>query len=423
MRSPSDAEAGREGYYGPFGGRFVPETLIGPLEELTAAFHAARQDPAFWAEMRAYLQDYVGRPTPLYLAGRLTAACGGAQIYLKREDLNHTGAHKVNNTLGQVLLARRLGKQRVIAETGAGMHGVATATMAALFDLECVVFMGAKDIERQAPNVARMRMLGAEVRNVDSGSATLKDAMNEALRDWVATVDDTFYVIGSVAGPHPYPAMVKAFQYVIGQEAHEQILAKTGRLPHLLVACVGGGSNAMGLFAHFLDLPEVKMRGVEAAGRGLETGEHAASITAGEVGVLHGSKSYLLQDAAGQIKEAHSISAGLDYPGVGPEHSYLHESGRVDYVSVTDEEAVDAAFELSRLEGILPALESAHAIADAMRIAPTLKPEQTIIINLSGRGDKDLNTLLKAAPERFQSAATSRGTGSGTAGSGTTGAR
>lgn len=419
MRSPSDTEAGREGYYGPFGGRFVPETLIGPLEELTAAFYAARQDPAFWAEMRAYLQDYVGRPTPLYLARRLTAASGGAQIYLKREDLNHTGAHKVNNTLGQVLLARRLGKQRVIAETGAGMHGVATATMAALFDLECVVFMGAKDIERQAPNVARMRMLGAEVRNVDSGSATLKDAMNEALRDWVATVDDTFYVIGSVAGPHPYPAMVKAFQYVIGQEAHEQILAKTGRLPHLLVACVGGGSNAMGLFARFLDLPEVKMRGVEAAGRGLETGEHAASITAGEVGVLHGSKSYLLQDAAGQIKEAHSISAGLDYPGVGPEHSYLHESGRVDYVSVTDEEAVDAAFELSRLEGILPALESAHAIADAMRIAPTLKPEQTIIINLSGRGDKDLNTLLKAAPERFQSAATSRGD----TGSGDTGAR
>jgi tryptophan synthase beta chain len=415
MPSPSDRppsgrpqatpHPAREGYYGPFGGRFVPETLIAPLDALTAAFHSIEHDPAFWAELREYLRDYVGRPTPLYLARRLTAAAGGAQIYLKREDLNHTGAHKVNNTLGQVLLARRLGKRRVIAETGAGMHGVATATMAALFGLECVVFMGAKDIERQAPNVARMHMLGAEVRSVAAGSASLKDAMNEALRDWVATVDDTFDVIGSVAGPHPYPAMVKAFQRVIGEETHAQMLEKTGRLPDLLIACVGGGSNAMGLFAEFLDLPQVAMRGVEAAGHGIETGQHAATLTAGVVGVLHGSKSYLLQDAAGQITEAHSISAGLDYPGVGPEHSWLHDSGRVTYVSVTDDEAVHAAFELSRLEGILPALESAHAIADALRIAPTLAPEQTIVVNLSGRGDKDLNTLMKAAPERFQAPA------------------
>jgi len=402
MPSPVDQPPAREGYYGRFGGRFVPETLIAPLEELTAAFKAIEHDPAFWEEMRGYQRDYIGRPTPLYLARRLTAAWGGAQIYLKREDLNHTGAHKVNNTLGQALLAQRLGKHRVIAETGAGMHGVATATMAALFGLECVVFMGAKDIERQAPNVARMHMLGAEVRSVEAGSASLKDAMNEALRDWVATVDDTFYVIGSVAGPHPYPAMVKAFQRIIGEEVRTQILEKTGRLPDLLIACVGGGSNAMGLFADFLDEPSVALRGVEAAGHGLETGQHAASIEAGEVGVLHGSKSYLLQDAAGQITEAHSISAGLDYPGVGPEHSWLHETGRAAYVSVTDDEAVEAAFELSRLEGILPALESAHALADARRVAPTLRPEQTIVVNLSGRGDKDLGTLMKAAPERFQ---------------------
>jgi tryptophan synthase beta chain len=395
----------REGYYGPFGGRFVPETLIAPLDELNAAFRAAEDDQSFWEEMRGYLRDYVGRPSPLYLAQRLTDACGGAQIYLKREDLNHTGAHKVNNTLGQVLLARRLGKRRVIAETGAGMHGVATATMAARFGLECVVFMGAKDIERQAPNVARMRMLGAEVRSVSAGSASLKDAMNEALRDWVATVDDTFYVIGSVAGPHPYPAMVKAFQRVIGEETHEQMLEKTGRLPDLLIACVGGGSNAMGLFAHFLDMPQVAMRGVEAAGHGVESGRHAATITAGAVGVLHGSKSYLLQDGAGQITEAHSISAGLDYPGVGPEHSWLHDSGRVTYVSATDDEAVHAAFELSRLEGILPALESSHALADVLRVAPTMGAERTIVVCLSGRGDKDLDTLMKAAPERFQAPA------------------
>jgi tryptophan synthase beta chain len=401
MPSPTP-DTPRPGYFGPYGGQFVPETLIGPLRELTAAFEAARKDPAFWAEMEGYLKDYVGRPSPLYLARRLTAKCGGAQIYLKREDLNHTGAHKVNNTLGQALLARRLGKTRVIAETGAGMHGVATATMAALFGMECVVFMGATDIERQSPNVFRMRMLGAEVRSVAAGSATLKDAMNEALRDWVATVDNTFYVIGSVAGPHPYPTMVREFQRVIGQEAHAQILEKTGRLPDLLIACVGGGSNAMGLFAHFLDMPSVKMRGVEAAGEGLASGKHAASISAGEVGVLHGSKSYLLQEPSGQVKEAHSISAGLDYPGVGPEHSYLHDTGRVSYVSITDAEAVNACFELARLEGILPALESAHALADAMRVAPAMGKEQTIIVNLSGRGDKDLHALLKAAPERFQ---------------------
>jgi tryptophan synthase beta chain len=403
-RTPDRPAGGpaRPGYFGPYGGQFVPETLIGPLRDLTGAFEAARRDPAFWAEMNGYLKDYVGRPSPLYLARRLTEKCGGAQIYLKREDLNHTGAHKVNNTLGQALLARRLGKTRLIAETGAGMHGVATATMAALFGLECAVFMGATDIERQSPNVARMRMLGAEVRSVNSGSATLKDAMNEALRDWVATVDHTFYVIGSVAGPHPYPTMVREFQRVIGEEAHAQMLEKTGRLPDLLIACVGGGSNAMGLFAHFLDLPAVKMRGVEAAGEGLETGRHAASITAGEVGVLHGSKSYLLQEPSGQVKEAHSISAGLDYPGVGPEHSHLHDTGRVTYVSITDAEAVNACFELARLEGILPALESAHALADAMRVAPTMRKDETLIVNLSGRGDKDLHSLLKAAPERFQ---------------------
>ena len=395
------------GHFGIFGGRYVPETLMPALIELAQAYGSIRANggfvDSFAQEFKSYLQDYVGRPTALFRADRLAAALGGrARIYLKREDLNHTGAHKVNNTLGQVLLARRLGKSRIIAETGAGMHGVATATMAALFGLECVVFMGAKDIERQAPNVARMRMLGAEVRSVSAGSASLKDAMNEALRDWVATVDDTFYVIGSVAGPHPYPAMVKAFQRVIGEETHRQMLEKTGRLPDLLIACVGGGSNAMGLFAHILEMPQVRMRGVEAAGHGIASGAHAATLSAGAVGVLHGSKSYLLQDPAGQILEAHSISAGLDYPGVGPEHSHLKDTGRVEYVSVTDEEAVDAAYELSRLEGILPALESAHAVADALRVAPTLGREETIVVNLSGRGDKDLNTLLKAAPDRFQ---------------------
>ncbi|MCH8887824.1 MAG: tryptophan synthase subunit beta [SAR324 cluster bacterium] len=393
------------GHFGPYGGRFVSETLSFALDDLEKTYMRLRDDPDFQAEFDYDLAHYVGRPSPLYHAERWSKKLGGARIWLKREDLNHTGAHKVNNTLGQVMLARRLGKTRIIAETGAGMHGVATATIAALFGLECIVFMGAKDIERQAPNVARMRMLGSEVRTVTSGSATLKDAMNEALRDWVATVDDTFYVIGSVAGPHPYPAMVKEFQKVIGQETERQMMEKTGRLPDLLIACVGGGSNAMGLFAQFLHQPGVKMRGVEAAGEGLESGRHSATISAGQVGVLHGSKSYLLQDAAGQIEEAHSISAGLDYPGVGPEHSHLHDIGRVEYVSITDAEAVDATFQLSRLEGILPALESAHAIADAMRVAPALPPEHTIVVNLSGRGDKDLDTLLKAAPERFQNPA------------------
>ncbi|MDH5751098.1 MAG: tryptophan synthase subunit beta [Deltaproteobacteria bacterium] len=402
MSAKAEKTPTRPGYYGPYGGRFVPETLIGPLDSLDAAWRQARNDPGFWEEIAGYLCDYVGRPSPLYLARRLTEKCGGAKIYLKREDLNHTGAHKVNNTLGQVLLARRLGKNRVIAETGAGMHGVATATMAALFGLECVVYMGSKDIERQAPNVARMHMLGAEVRSVSSGSATLKDAMNEALRDWVATVDNTFYVIGSVAGPHPYPEMVRDFQRVIGEEARRQIMDKEGRLPDLLIACVGGGSNAMGLFAPFLEDSAVRIRGVEAGGEGTDTPHHAATIGKGEVGVLHGSKSYLLQEPSGQVSEAHSISAGLDYPGVGPEHSWLNDTGRVEYVSVTDAQAIDACFELSRLEGILPALESSHAIADAIRVAAAMKPTEIIVVNLSGRGDKDLNTLLKAAPDRFQ---------------------
>jgi tryptophan synthase beta chain len=409
MQAQSESDRVREGYFGPYGGQFVPETLMGPLRELTAAFEAAQNDPAFREELNGHLKHYVGRPTPLYEAKRLTAKLGGARIFLKREDLNHTGAHKVNNTMGQVLLARRMGKTRIIAETGAGMHGVATATVAALFGLECVVYMGSKDIERQSPNVFRMQMLGSEVRSVDSGSATLKDAMNEALRDWVATVDDTFYVIGSVAGPHPYPTIVKEFQRVIGEETHRQIMEQEGRLPDLLVACVGGGSNAMGLFARFLAMPSVKMRGVEAAGHGISSGMHAAPITAGEVGVLHGSKSYLLQEATGQVKEAHSISAGLDYPGVGPEHSFLADSGRVSYAPISDEEAVDAAFELAQLEGIIPALESAHAIADVIKIAPGMKKEEIIVVNLSGRGDKDLNSLRKASPGRFAGGGSTRG--------------
>ncbi len=399
MPAQPESKSSRPGYFGPYGGQFVPETLMGPLRELITAFEQAVVDDGFWQEMRGLLKDYVGRPTALYYAERLTEKLGGARIYLKREDLNHTGSHKINNTLGQVLLARRMGKPRVIAETGAGMHGVATATVAARFGLECVVFMGAKDIERQAPNVARMKMMGAEVRGVHAGSATLKDAMNEALRDWVATVDNTFYVIGSVAGPHPYPTMVREFQRVIGEEAHAQILAAEGRLPDLLIACVGGGSNAMGLFAEFLPHRGVAMRGVEAAGEGIDTGHHAATISAGQIGVLHGSKSYLLQDQHGQVLEAHSISAGLDYPGVGPEHSYLKDTGRVSYVSITDAEAVAAAYELSRLEGIIPALESSHAIADVMRVAPTLPKEKVIVVSLSGRGDKDLQTLMAHLPE------------------------
>jgi tryptophan synthase beta chain len=384
------------GRFGIYGGRFVAETLMPLILELERAYDEARDDPAFGAELDAWLADYVGRPSPLYLAERLTAHLGGAKIYFKRDELNHTGAHKINNCIGQILLARRMGKRRIIAETGAGQHGVATATVAARCGLQCVVYMGARDIERQKPNVFRMRLLGAEVRPVTSGSATLKDAMNEALRDWVTNVEDTFYLIGTVAGPHPYPAMVRDFQAVIGNEVRTQIMAKEGRLPGTLVACIGGGSNAMGLFHPFLDDPEVRMIGVEAEGHGIETGEHAAALTAGSPGVLHGSRSYLLQDDDGQVIEAHSISAGLDYPGVGPEHSWLKDQGRVDYVPVKDDEAL-AAFRLcSEQEGILPALEPAHALAHVIKIAPTLLSHHLLVMNLCGRGDKDIFTVADA---------------------------
>ncbi|MFA4945868.1 MAG: tryptophan synthase subunit beta [Lentisphaeria bacterium] len=387
------------GHFGKYGGRYVAETLMPALLELEQVFEAAVKEPAFQAEYRGILADYVGRPNPLYLARNLTAECGGAKIYLKREDLNHTGAHKVNNTIGQALLAKRMGKKRLIAETGAGMHGVATATVAALFGMSCDVFMGAEDIVRQAPNVARMKMLGARVVAVHSGSATLKDAMNEALRDWVATVRDTFYVIGTVAGPHPYPLLVREFQKVIGIEAREQILRKEGRLPDEVLACVGGGSNAMGIFAAFLEDAAVALTGVEAGGGGLHTGKHAASLSAGTVGVLHGSKSYLLQDQDGQILDTHSVSAGLDYPGVGPEHAWLRDVGRAQYVAVTDAEAIAAFLALCRLEGIIPALESSHAIAAAMASARRRRPEELLVVNLSGRGDKDL-----ASVERYLAA-------------------
>ena len=391
-RSGPDAR----GRFGIYGGRFVAETLMPLILELEQAYEAAKADPAFQTELDAWLADYAGRPSPLYLAERLTAHLGGARVYFKRDELNHTGAHKINNTIGQILLARRMGKRRIIAETGAGQHGVATATVAARLGLQCIVYMGARDIERQKPNVFRMRLLGAEVRPVTSGSATLKDAMNEALRDWVTNVADTFYIIGSVAGPHPYPAMVRDFQSVIGQEVRGQIMAKEGRLPDTLVACVGGGSNAMGLFFPFLDDPGVRMIGVEAAGEGVETGHHAASMTAGRPGVLHGSRSYLLQDADGQVIEPHSISAGLDYPGVGPEHSWLKDQGRVAYVPIRDDEAL-AAFRLcSELEGILPALEPAHALAQVVKIAPGLPGDHLIVINLCGRGDKDIFTVADA---------------------------
>ncbi len=378
------------GYFGSYGGRFVPETLMPALEELEEAYISVKADPVFAGELEYYLKHYVGRPSPLYFASRLTEYCGGARIYLKREDLNHTGAHKINNTVGQILLARRMGKRRVIAETGAGQHGVATATAAALFGFECAVYMGEEDIRRQSSNVYRMRLLGAEVIPVCSGSRTLKDAMNEAIRDWVTNVRDTYYMIGSVAGPHPYPAMVRDFQSVIGVETKAQALEQAGRLPDYIVACVGGGSNAMGIFYPFLAEPEVRLVGVEAAGRGLDTGEHAATLGRGCPGVLHGSLSYVLQDEGGQIQCAHSISAGLDYPGVGPEHSYLKESGRVKYTSATDAEALEAFRLLCRTEGIIPALESAHALAEALKIAPGLPPEKVIIVNLSGRGDKDV---------------------------------
>ncbi|MHB9145406.1 MAG: tryptophan synthase subunit beta [Symbiobacteriia bacterium] len=378
------------GHFGPFGGQFVPETLMPALAELEQAYAAARRDPAFQAELDAYLRDYVGRETPLTRADRLTAHLGGARIYLKREDLNHTGAHKINNTLGQALLARRMGKRRVIAETGAGQHGVAAATAAALFGLECTVFMGEEDVARQALNVFRMKLLGAEVIAVRSGSRTLKDATNEAIRHWVAHVQDTYYIIGSVVGPHPYPRMVRDFQSIIGEETRHQILSLEGRLPDLVVACVGGGSNAMGMFYPFLNDPQVRLLGVEAAGAGLETGKHAATLSLGDPGILHGTLSYLLQDEDGQVLPAHSVSAGLDYPGVGPEHAYLRQVGRAAYTAVTDSEALAAFQLLAQLEGIISALESAHAVAEAVKTAPRMGPDQILVICLSGRGDKDV---------------------------------
>ena len=389
------------GHFGDFGGRFVAETLMPLLLRLERAYNDVKDDPAFHAELDGLLKHYAGRPNPLYLAARLTQHLGGAKIYFKREDLNHTGAHKINNCLGQILLAKRMGKSRIIAETGAGQHGVATATVAALFGLPCVIYMGEVDIERQKPNVFRMNLLGAEVRPVGSGSRTLKDAMNEALRDWVANVHDTFYIIGSAAGPHPYPAMVRDFQTVIGKETRSQLMEREGRLPDLLIACVGGGSNAIGLFHPFLDETSVAIHGVEAAGEGLATAHHAATLSKGTPGVLHGARSYLLQDEDGQVLEAHSISAGLDYPGVGPEHSWLKESGRVTYVSATDAEALDAFQLTCRLEGIIPALESSHAVAHAMRIAPTLSKDKIIVVGLSGRGDKDVFTVASALGKKL----------------------
>ena len=381
------------GHFGIFGGRFVAETLMPLILELEQAYADAKADPAFKAEMDGHLKNYVGRPSPLYFAERLSAHFGGAKIYLKREDLNHTGAHKVNNVLGQIMLARRMGKKRIIAETGAGMHGVATATLCAKFGLDCIVYMGAVDVERQQPNVQRMKALGAEVRPVTSGSKTLKDAMNEALRDWVSNVTDTFYCIGTVAGPHPYPAMVRDFQSIIGRETREQMQAAEGRLPDSLIACIGGGSNAMGLFHPFLDDAEIEIYGVEAAGYGLDSGKHAASVAGGRPGVLHGNRTYLLMDDDGQITEAHSISAGLDYPGIGPEHAWLHELGRVKFLSATDDEALAAFQLLSRLEGIIPALEPAHALAKVAELAPTKAKDHLMVVNLSGRGDKDLATV------------------------------
>jgi len=392
LRSGPDAQ----GNFGEFGGRYVSETLMPLILDLEREYRAAKADPAFKAEFDDLLTHYVGRESPLYFAERLTEHLGGAKIYLKREDLNHTGAHKINNCIGQILLARRMGKTRIIAETGAGQHGVATATVAARFGLPCTIFMGAVDVERQQPNVFRMKLLGAEVQPVTSGSQTLKDAMNEALRDWVANVHDTFYIIGTVAGPHPYPELVRDFQSVIGDEARAQILEAEGRLPDLLVAAVGGGSNAIGLFHPFLDDDGVRMIGVEAAGEGIDTERHAASLAGGSPGVLHGNRTYLLQDDDGQITEAHSISAGLDYPGIGPEHSWLNDIGRVDYVPVTDGEALASFQRLAELEGIIPALESAHAIAAVEKLAPTMGSDKIIIVNLSGRGDKDIFTVAKA---------------------------
>jgi tryptophan synthase beta chain len=389
-------EPDSRGHFGQFGGRYVAETLMPALLELEENYKQCQADPSFQAEFDSYLKNYVGRPSPLYFAERLTEHLGGAKIYLKREDLNHTGAHKVNNTVGQILLARRMGKSKVIAETGAGQHGVATATVAALFGLECDIFMGTEDIRRQSLNVFRMKLLGARVHEVTSGTATLKDAMNEALRYWVTHVRDTFYVIGTVAGPHPYPQMVRDFQSVIGYESKEQLMDAEGILPDVALACIGGGSNAMGLFHPFVDDASVRLIGVEAAGLGVDTDKHAASISAGRVGVLHGNKTYLLQDDDGQIQHAHSISAGLDYPGVGPEHALLHDLDRAEYVSVTDDEALAAFRMLTEMEGIIPALESAHAIAYLLKLAPELSPEKVILVCLSGRGDKDIHTVAEA---------------------------
>jgi tryptophan synthase beta chain len=384
-----------KGHFGPYGGQFVAETLMEPLRQLSEAYERLKDDPAFLAELDRDLTHYVGRPSPLYLAERLTRNWGGARVWLKREDLNHTGAHKVNNTIGQALLAKHLGKTRIIAETGAGQHGVASATIAARLGLKCVVYMGAEDVERQSPNVYRMKLLGAEVRPVHSGTKTLKDAMNEALRDWVTNVDDTFYVIGTVAGPHPYPMLVRDFQCIIGREVIEQSRKQMGKLPDVLLACVGGGSNAIGLFHPFIEHKGVRMIGVEAGGHGVQTPDHAAPLNAGKAGVLHGNRTYIMADENGQILPTHSISAGLDYPGVGPEHSWLKDIGRVEYAAINDDEALAAFHELTRTEGIIPALESSHAIAQAKKVAPTLSPEQDIVINLSGRGDKDIFTIAK----------------------------
>ena len=393
MRMVDLPDAG--GHFGPYGGVFVSETLVQALDELKAAYARYRNDPEFQAEFAYELKHYVGRPSPVYHARRLSGRCGGAQIYLKREDLNHTGAHKINNVIGQALLARRMGKPRVIAETGAGMHGVAAATIAARYGMECVVYMGSEDIKRQVQNVYRMKLLGATVVPVESGSKTLKDALNEAMRDWVTNVENTYYIIGTVAGPHPYPMMVRDFQSVIGREAREQIQELAGRLPDAVLACVGGGSNAMGIFHSFIADEKVRLIGVEAAGHGLESGKHAATLCAGRPGVLHGNRTYLLQDENGQIIETHSISAGLDYPGVGPEHAWLKDSGRAEYVAVTDDEALQAFHDLCRLEGIIPALESAHALAYAARIAPHMRQDQILLVNLSGRGDKDMHTVAE----------------------------
>ncbi|MDE2368695.1 MAG: tryptophan synthase subunit beta [Burkholderiales bacterium] len=397
------------GHFGIYGGTFVAETLIHALDELQAAYAKYRDDPEFVEEFRSELKHFVGRPSPVYHAARLSREIGGAQIHLKREDLNHTGAHKINNTIGQALLARRMGKKRVIAETGAGQHGVATATICARYGIECVVYMGSQDVLRQSPNVYRMHLLGARVVPVESGSKTLKDALNEALRDWVTNVESTFYIIGTVAGPHPYPAMVRDFQRVIGDECRVQMPEQIGRQPDAVIACVGGGSNAMGLFYPYIPFQETRLIGVEAAGQGLASGKHAASISAGSPGVLHGNRTYLLQDENGQITETHSISAGLDYPGVGPEHAYLNDIGRAEYVAITDDEALAAFHRLCRTEGIIPALESSHAVAYAMKMAATMRPDQHLLVNLSGRGDKDIGTVADLSGAEFYCRPSCRG--------------